>query len=501
MRESHPARTGILTLSGYGIRICIDRGHLLLEDGIGSDRRQYRLPRVGHGVRRLVVIGSDGFVSLAALRWLTDQKASFVMLERDGRVVATTGPARPSDARLRRAQAFAASTGAALRIARDLVRQKIAGQAKVARHKLLDTTTADRIDRFISELPSASDISDIRLIESRAANTYWSAWRTLPIHFPRKDLPKIPEHWLSFGTRISPLTGSPRLAVTPACAMMNFLYALLESEASLAARALGMDAAMGIFHVDQPSRDSLSCDLMEPIRPQVDSYLLNWITTQPLKAEWFLERPNGNARLMDSLARRLSETAPIWARAVAPIAEWVAQELWNSCRKPSTDERILPTRLTHRRRTEGRGKEYIPRAVSAPAPPKICSGCGVTTHEGRLCPTCGRKVSGEKLIKLAHHGRIVAQNQASQAKRSARQTRHEAAKQAWRSMPKSAWPDEKEYTNEIQPLLSSVSISALSGAMGVCESYAADIRAGRRRPHPRHWSALGELVGLSRDSQ
>lgn len=112
--------------------------------------------------------------------------------------------------------------------------------------------------------------------------------------------------------------------------MMNYLYALLESESSLAARALGLDAAMGIFHVDQPSRESLSCDLMEPIRPRVDSYLLDLITSQPLKREWFFEEPNGNARLMASLAQRLSDTAPIWARAVAPVAEWVAQELWNS---------------------------------------------------------------------------------------------------------------------------------------------------------------------------
>jgi len=40
----------------------------------------------------LVVIGSDGMISLAALRWLADQNAAFVMLERDGRVLANTGP-------------------------------------------------------------------------------------------------------------------------------------------------------------------------------------------------------------------------------------------------------------------------------------------------------------------------------------------------------------------------------------------------------------------------
>src|SRR5712692_9556164 len=105
--ETIAPRHGVVTLFGYGIKVHVDRGHLIFEDGIGAARRHTRLPRVGHGLRRLVVIGADGFVSLGALRWLADQDAAFVMLDRDGSVLATTGPVRPSDARLRRAQALA----------------------------------------------------------------------------------------------------------------------------------------------------------------------------------------------------------------------------------------------------------------------------------------------------------------------------------------------------------------------------------------------------------
>jgi hypothetical protein len=53
-------RRGVLTLFGYGIKVKLDRGHLVIEDGIGPHRRTARLPRIGHGLRRLVVIGSDG---------------------------------------------------------------------------------------------------------------------------------------------------------------------------------------------------------------------------------------------------------------------------------------------------------------------------------------------------------------------------------------------------------------------------------------------------------
>src|SRR5690349_8135078 len=70
------SRHGVVTLFGYGIKISVERGHLMLEDGIGSDRHRWRLSRVRHGLKRLVVIGNDGFVSLSALRWIADQDAA-----------------------------------------------------------------------------------------------------------------------------------------------------------------------------------------------------------------------------------------------------------------------------------------------------------------------------------------------------------------------------------------------------------------------------------------
>ena len=150
----------------------------------------------------------------------------------------------------------------ALAITRELIRQKLVGQESVARNKLLDTTTADTIARFGAELPDAGNIASIRLIEAQAALAYWTAWRTLPITFPKIDIAQIPAHWLNLGTRISPLTGSPRLSVNPPNAMLNYLYAVLESEARLAATALGLDPGLGVLHADSGNRDSLALDLI-----------------------------------------------------------------------------------------------------------------------------------------------------------------------------------------------------------------------------------------------
>src|SRR5262249_22322654 len=115
------SKSGVLTLYGYGIRVTMQAGHLQLEDGIGPDRRTLRLPRVNHRLKRLVCIGDDGFVTLAALRWLSDVGASFVMLDRLGKARVITGPTASSEAKLRRAQALALGNGVAMRIACELI--------------------------------------------------------------------------------------------------------------------------------------------------------------------------------------------------------------------------------------------------------------------------------------------------------------------------------------------------------------------------------------------
>jgi CRISPR-associated protein Cas1 len=493
------ATHGVVTLFGYGITVQVDRGHLVVKDGIGTDRREARLSRVGHGLRRLVVIGSDGFVSLAALRWLADQGASFAMLDRDGSVLATTGPVRPSDARLRRAQALAHQSGVAVQIARELVDQKLAGQEQLARDRLNDSFAAKQIASARGELTKAETIPAIRLLESQAAHAYWSAWRTIPVLFPRNDLQRVPEHWRTFGTRQSPLTGSPRLAVNPPNAILNYLYAILESEARLAAAALGLDPGIGILHVDTDSRDSLACDLMEPVRPQVDAYVLDWISHQPLRREWFFEKRDGNCRLMGSFAVRLAETAPAWGRAVAPVAEWVARTLW-SRKSRASGQFIPPTRLTEDHRRQARGRPSGLPVEHRPKLPVVCRVCGALIKTGqRYCASCAAKVSKDALVKAARRGRVAAHSKEAEARRAETQRRQHAARQAWRPSDLPGWLNEEIYREKIQPRLVGVAVTAISRALRVSEPYAAEIRAGKRVPHPRHWEKLAQVAGLSPD--
>jgi CRISPR-associated endonuclease Cas1 len=491
-------RYGVVTLSGYGISVCVDRGHLILQDGIGSNRRSARFARVGHQLERLVVIGADGMVTFAALRWLADQKVAFVMLERDGSVLATTGPVRRADARLRRAQACAGESGMGLEISRQLITLKLIGQERVARERLRNATTADAIASLRNELPPAKTVNDVRTCEARAGAAYWIGWHEVKMQFPRKDALRVPEHWLKFGSRTSPLSGfSPRLAVNPINAILNYLYAVLEAETRLAIAAMGLDPGIGFLHVDSERRDSLACDLMEVVRPEVDALLFDWISRAPFRRGWFFEQRNGNCRLMSDFAATLSETAPRWRRAVAPIVEWLARTLWEQSPK-MIGHRPPAHRLTQSKKRGAHGGKPALPSLRPTSHQNLCRTCGAPImHKGIYCRLCNAEASKKQYVKAAALGRKAALTVDSQARRTETQRRNAHAQHGWIAAEHPSWLDQETYVSRILPRLSGLTASTIASAIQVSLGYADSIRKGKVQPHARHWKSLAVLVAVS----
>jgi CRISPR-associated endonuclease Cas1 len=467
-RKSPIPKSGVLTIQGFGVRLRMQSGHLEIEDGVGTERREIRLPRVGHGLRRLVCVSEDGFVTLSALKWLSDVGASLVMLDRVGKVLFVTGPTAPSDIRLRRAQALAFSNGVGLEICRVIIEAKLQAQEQLIRERLSDTAVALTIAGFREKLADAGDAAAIRVLEAHAAIAYFSAWKNLPVMWPKADLRKIPDHWRTVGSRHSPLSGGPRLAVTPVHAILNYCSALLESESRLAVSALGLDPGLGLgLHTDTPNRDSLALDVLEPIRPQVEGWVLDWITREPLQRTDFFETATGNCRLMSHLCAKLNETAPVWRKLVAPWAEYVARTLWTRTSQ-SKSIRSLATPLTQQHRREAKGRPSFP-TVEAPKPDRLCRGCGKPLRRGkRLCRDCAEPLVCDNFDL----GRRTAQRPEFLAKRSATQRMHKEAIKNWKPSDLPAWLTRDVYVTR-------------------CAT-----SAGQRREVPNTFSSWGERAVL-----
>ena len=66
---------------------------------------------------------------------------------------------------------------------------------------------------------------------------------------------------------------------------------------------------------------------MEPVRPEVEGFVLDMVERRTFRKAEFTETPDGHVRLLAPLTHELAETMPLWARSLAPMAEKVAHIL------------------------------------------------------------------------------------------------------------------------------------------------------------------------------
>ena len=280
--------------------------------------------------------------------------------------------------------------------------------------------------------------------------------------------------------------------MTPVHAVLNYCFALLQAETRLCLSALGLDPGLGIgLHTDTANRDSLALDVLEPIRPEVETWLLNWISSEPLRRSDFFETGTGNCRLVSGLCKKLSDTCSVWRKLATPWAEHVARELWSST--PGKRTRALAIR-SNKREVKGSVQE-----AKQTRPEHVCRGCGKKIRIGRShCGQCAVENATQRLTDAAAIGRLVSHTPEARAKQSATRRRHARACSEWDPSTQPAWLTEDVYRHKVVPLLSALSTSKIAAAIGVSRGYAGRIREGYR-PHPRHWRALAKLVGTSDD--
>lgn len=101
------------------------------------------------------------------------------------------------------------------------------------------------------------------------------------------------------------------------------------------------------------------------------------------------------------------------------------------------------------------------------------------------------------MAQVALMGHARAKTQRTKVRISKAISDHAVANTWWDSSSLPEWLNEERYLQTIQPLLRAKKVREIAEAMQVSKPYAAFIRSGRRRPHPRHWEALARMVAVS----
>jgi CRISPR-associated protein Cas1 len=312
-------RAGIrqpLILSGHSVRLRVDHGSLLVQDGFThypQERETWRFfPGEWRLPERIVVVDADGGITFDALAWLARHDVPLVQINWRGDVINVVGSsAKTSDPNLIRWQRSTQKKSAALRIAIEIIRKKFANSLETLRCVTHQPEVTDAIRKLKGELAlfrnqPPSSISQLLSSEAKVAAAYFRALRMFPVRWKGLDRNPIPEDWHSFGRRASKAADQGHLnryATHPIQAMLNYAYGILESQVRMQVVAAGLDPKVGIFHGSYKNKDGLVYDLMEPLRTLVDRAILRFTQLHSFRPTDFIIRPDGCCRLNNELAR------------------------------------------------------------------------------------------------------------------------------------------------------------------------------------------------------
>lgn len=142
-------------------------------------------------------------------------------------------------------------------------------------------------------------------LEATAALSYFKLWQELPLAWSSKSESRIPPDWFGVEQRQPKVSGENRNASHPVNAILNYGYAVLESQVRIASAMLGFDTSVSYFHAMKHGRPSLIFDLIEPLRPRLDRRLIEFIRSATLTKDDFTISMQGVCKLNPQLARRI----------------------------------------------------------------------------------------------------------------------------------------------------------------------------------------------------
>jgi CRISPR-associated protein Cas1 len=142
------------------------------------------------------------------------------------------------------------------------------------------TKAIKQLDASIIKLANL-DINDLAVLnglEGAAAMAYFQAYTHL------------------FSTSLNFTARNRRPPQDPVNAILSLSYTLLHHEAVNALKMYGLDPSLGFYHQTYYGRDSLACDVIEPLRPFLDQWIWRLFAEQTLTVEHFVY--NGPACLL-----------------------------------------------------------------------------------------------------------------------------------------------------------------------------------------------------------
>jgi len=235
-------------------------------------------------LQRVIIVGGVT-IETPVLHRLANDNISIVFLSgKNARFAGRLSGSLHNNGELRRLQYRRSMEQFALEAATCFVREKIRAQhsmlkaAMQRRHDLRKPLfdAIETLENIIRQLETApTSTASLLGFEGGASAAYFGAYTTL---FPES---------LGFTKRVR------RPPTDPVNALLSLCYTLLHYEAVREVELIGLDPTIGFLQEFSYGRESLACDMVEPHRPSVDSFVWEMFRERILTARDFALEEGG----------------------------------------------------------------------------------------------------------------------------------------------------------------------------------------------------------------
>jgi len=302
-----------LLITGFGTSINVDKRKLIITNRLKDTRLKFYPHKINHDW--IIIDGHTGNITFEAMRWLSKHNINLTLLNWNGQLLANMMPEQPKSGKLRvkQYQKYLDSE-ARFEIAVKIVQTKVEHSLNLLRElsRFYESVDFDKIrksaekeDWFLLGIMKNSENQDISksikqlmTYEGRIAGIYLE---NLTVIFNKLN----PE--FNFTGRKNKTNSRNYNASDEINALLNYGYAILESEIRKSINGVGLDYSIGFLHEINQSRTPLVYDVQELFRWLIDVSVIQLLEEKKIKKSDFIITENYHTRLGEDVAKLLLE--------------------------------------------------------------------------------------------------------------------------------------------------------------------------------------------------
>ena len=302
-----------LLITGFGTSINVDKRKLIITNKLKETRLEFFPHKISHD--GIILDGHTGNITFEAMRWLSKHNINLTLLNWNGQLLANVMPEQPKSGKLRikQYQKYLDSQNR-FEIAMKIIQTKVEHSLNLLEElsRFYESININKIrksaekeDLFLLEIMKNSENQDVSksikqlmTYEGRIAGIYL------------ENITKIfnqlsPE--FNFTGRKNKVSSRNYNASDEINALLNYGYAILESEIRKAVNSVGLDYSIGFLHEINQSRTPLVYDIQELFRWLIDASVIQLLEEKKIKDFDFIITENYHTRLGENVAKLLIE--------------------------------------------------------------------------------------------------------------------------------------------------------------------------------------------------